>query len=243
MSRIRVTVLALLLAATAGILALLAPITGSQAGAAPVAARPTDDPPPLDGLRQGTVDRANAALTHRRYWADSGGTHHLSTLHLAYRTPYNYLGANGSNLNSNVYNGFAPPDAYAWCGYFAAAIWTGHMMPDPDNFPRIPDSYGGSQNWDNAYFVSHSAHPALLPTAADVLVWQDNGSTTTGHVGVVVLVNYETRNVTTIEGNQWVYNTDGTIRNKDSIVKHVYHWGPNGPTLRGKHFLGYRTRD
>jgi hypothetical protein len=203
---------------------------------APVIAQPAHASS-LDALRQASVDRARAALNNpRNFRLVAGGTIYASVP----ASGYNYLGKNGSNANRNEFNDY---NGLAWCGYFAAAVWTGHNTPVASNFPRIPTDYPSSQAWrtetGSAY---HKFAPLSLPTPADVVVWQDGSGTagvsngnSSGHVGVVVAVSYANMTITTIEGNAGPYS--------DSIVRHTYAWDSDGPTISGKHFMGYVDRE
>jgi hypothetical protein len=211
--------------AIAALLTSLAPAVTQPASAA------------LSSLRQNTVDRAKAALNNpRNFRLVSGGTVYASVP----ASGYNYLGKNGSNANRNEFNDY---NGLAWCGYFAAAIWTGTNTPNPANFPRIPTDYPSSQAWRTETGSSYHKFSALsLPSPADVVVWQDGSGTAgvsngsaTGHVGVVISVNFENMTITTIEGNTGPYS--------DSIKRNTYAWDSNGPTISGKHFMGYVDRE
>jgi hypothetical protein len=217
----------LLLVAATGLLAV--------PGIAPSTAIPVPEGQPLSKLRQDTVDRARAALNNpRKFKTSSTSATYLSTV--LKDQGRNVLERNGSNANRVVFNDF---NGLEWCGYFAAAMWTGTNTPDPDNYPKIPDSYPSSQAWraSGEAGVGNRFHAfragGALPKPADVLVWTNNDASTGGHVGVVVSVNYDTKKVTTIEGNV----------NGDEVARKVYAWDSNGPTLSGKVFRGFASRE
>lgn len=195
--------------------------------------------PPPDGgsstsLRDATVARAqNALVSGRTYRLSIAGTTHTSTPNVA--DGWNYLGRNGSNANINQYTGYR---AEEWCGDFAAAMWTGVNKPNPATFPRIPDSYPSSQAWmTQTGSAFHRFSVSMLPARGDVLVWTNDDASSGGHVGVVAAVNTSTKMVTTIEGNQ----LDGTGHH-DSIVRFTRKWDSDGPTISGKHFRGFTSR-
>lgn len=230
------TIAALAAAATSAGLLIAAPTARAQHVAA--------DPAPgmvqatavaLSALRQDTVDRANNLLAADLKFEDAAGTVRLSTQPSANR---NVLSFDGSNTNSNVFNGFNGLD---WCGYFVARTWTGQNTPDPAAYPRIPTYYMRSQAWrTDSPTPYHRFSPTRLPQPGDVLVWQngtgspgtDNGDPY-GHVGVVTAVNVTTKVVTSVEGN-----VAG-----DEMRRFTYAWDSNGPTKDGKHFMGHTSRE
>ncbi|GGL28806.1 CHAP domain-containing protein [Phycicoccus endophyticus] len=201
--------------------------------ALPAAADPLPSTDGLSALRQDTVTRADAALNNPRKFKLAGSeTVYLSTVKAAQNR--NVLERNGSNANRNVYNHY---NGNSWCGSFVAAMWTGHTMPNAASYPRIPSSYESSQAWATDPKVADLFHPFTgadqkLPAPGDVLVWKDDDSSWTGHVGLVVKVRASTRRVVTVEGN-----VDG-----DEIAKKVYTWGAKGPQRAGKTFRGYTSR-
>lgn len=227
----KVKVSSLLLAVVGCAAVLVLPSTTAAAAAESSAA--------LSTLRQDTVDRARAALTNpRQYRLSPTGPTKWSVP----QPGYNYLGENGSETNYNQYNDFTSDP---WCGYFAAAMWTGVMTPNPANFPRIPTHYASSQAWRKETGTSyHPFRRAVLPRPGDVLVWQ-NGSGTAGvdngnahgHVGVVVSVNNETDRVVVIEGNAIAVGIHSMIARKE------YAWDADGPTIADKHFMGHVDRE
>jgi hypothetical protein len=202
--------------------------------ALPAAADPLPPTSGLSGLRQATVDRADAALNTPRAFKVAGSeTVHQSTVRPAQNR--NVLERAGSNANRNVYNRY---NGNSWCGSFIAAMWTGRTMPDPASFPRIPTSYESSQAWRTDPRVADRFHAyrgpgQTLPKPGDVLVWSDDGSTWAGHVGLVVKVTASTRTILTVEGN-----VDG-----DEIARKSYTWGTGGPLRPGKTFRGYTSRE
>jgi hypothetical protein len=204
-------------------------------GVAASTAIPVPEGAPLSAIRQETVDRARAALNNpRKFKTSSTSSVYLSTV--LEGEGRNVLERNGSNANRNIFNDF---NGQEWCGYFAAAVWTGVNTPDPANFPKIPNAYPSSQAWRESgpSGVGDRFHPfragGAMPKPADVLVWTNNDASTGGHVGVVVSVNYDTNKVTTIEGNV----------NGDEVARKVYAWDSNGPTLSGKVFRGFTSRE
>ncbi|MBM6400951.1 CHAP domain-containing protein [Phycicoccus sonneratiae] len=215
-------------------LALAAASVLTALAAVPALADPLPSTTGLSGLRQATVDRADAALNNPRSFKLAGSnTLHSSTVKKAQNR--NVLELSGSNDNRVVYNDY---NGNSWCGSFIAAMWTGHTMPDPAAFPRIPTSYESSQAWRTDPRVADRWHPytgarQALPAPGDVLVWSDDGSSRAGHVGLVVKVTASTRTILTVEGN-----VDG-----DEIARKSYTWGTGGPQRAGKTFRGYTSRE
>ncbi|MBM6405950.1 CHAP domain-containing protein [Phycicoccus sp. CSK15P-2] len=202
-------------------------------GAAPAVADPLPTTDGLSALRQDTVTRADKALNNPRKFKVAGSeTIHKSTVRAAKNR--NVLELDGSNDNRVVFNDY---NGNSWCGSFVAAMWTGHTMPDPSVYPRIPTNYESSQAWATDPKVRDLFHPYTgadqkLPKPGDVLVWKDDDSSWTGHVGLVVKVYPGTRKIVTVEGN-----VDG-----DEIAKKIYTWGAGGPARAGKTFRGYTSR-
>jgi surface antigen len=200
---------------------------GAQSASAMV---PPPDGGGLSALRQATVDRAKGALT-TRWEYHLNGTAYLSTLDSATRNVLensHWTDANQNHVEFNDYNG------NPWCGDFAAYTWTNHMRPNEANFPRLPTNYEYSLNWRNV--SGYRAFPGnkTTPTAGDVLVWRDNDDSSHGHVGVVVSVNYDTKAVTTVEGNV----------SGDEVRKISYSWSStDGYVKSGKTFLGVAPRE
>lgn len=211
---------------------------GLVAGAGAVVASPASAtyPVPEGGgisqLRQDTVDRAKAALANpRKFKTSASSAIYNSTVMPA--EGRNVLERSGSNANRVVFNDY---NGLEWCGYFAAAMWTGQNTPSASDFPRIPDAYPSSQAWRTG--VGSAFHPfngpgGAKPKPGDVLVWQNVDTSTGGHVGVVISYNYDTDKVTTIEGNV----------NGDEVARKVYAWDSNGPTNPDKNFKGFTSRD
>lgn len=191
-------------------------------------------PPPdgggLSALRQATVDRATGALS-KRWEFHLNGTSYLSTLDSGSRNVLEnslWTDANQNHVVFNDYNG------NPWCGDFAAYTWTAHMMPSTSTYPRLPSNYEYSQNW--THVSGYRAFPGnkSTPTAGDVLVWHDDDGSVHGHVGVVVSVNYDTKAVTTVEGN-----VAG-----DEVKRITYSWSSTtGYVKSGKTFLGVAPRE
>jgi hypothetical protein len=206
---------------------------GVVAGTAPASAQyPVPEGSPLSQLRQDTVDRARAALNNPRGFKTSSTSSIYQSTVLS-GEGRNVLERNGSNANRVVFNDY---NGLEWCGYFAAAVWTGTNTPNPSDYPRIPDSYPSSQAWRTGVgsnFHAFNGAGGAKPRPGDVLVWQNHDTSTGGHVGVVVGFNYDTMKVTTIEGNV----------SGDEIQRKVYAWDSNGPSLDGKTFKGFTDRD
>jgi hypothetical protein len=200
---------------------------GAQSASAMV---PPPDGGGLSALRQATVDRAKGALTTRWEYHLNGNVYQ-STLDSATRNVLENAQWNDSNQNHvefNKYNG------QPWCGDFAAYTWTNHMRPAESSFPRLPGNYEYSLNWRNV--SGYRAFPGnkSTPDPGDVLVWRDNDDSSHGHVGVVVTVNYDTKAVTTVEGNV----------SGDEVRKITYSWSSaNGYVKSGKTFLGVAPRE
>ena len=145
----------------------------------------------------------------------------------------NVLERNGSNANRVVFNDY---NGQEWCGYFAAAMWTGQNTPSTSTFPRIPNSYPSSQAWrteTGSNFHPFNGPGGVKPKPGDVLVWQNLDTSTGGHVGIVIMFNYDTNNVVTIEGNV----------NGDEVARNVYAWDSNGPSISSKTFKGFTDRE
>lgn len=194
--------------------------------------------PPPDGgggstlseARQLIVNRANAALVNpKKFKLTEGGTTYNSTV--LESEGRNLLEIDGSNRNINQYTGFHPEK---WCGDFAAAMWTGINKPDSGSEGYgVPNGYSSSQAWAiDPRFHDIKDEPSARPTPGDVLVWQDNSSDYTGHVGVVVAYSSSTGKVTTVEGNI----------NGDEIARRTYSWTSAGPVNPDKHFRGFLSR-
>lgn len=213
--------------------ASLALVGGTAAFAAPASASiPPPDGGGLSALRQETIDNARAALNNpRKFKTSSTSAIYSSTVMAA--EDRNVLERNGSNANRVVFNDYNGDE---WCGYFAAAMWTGENTPSTTANPRIPDSYPSSQAWRTG--VGNRFHPfngpgGVKPRPGDVLVWQNHDTSTGGHVGVVISYNYDTDKVVTIEGNV----------NGDEVARKVYAWDGNGPSIAEKTFMGFTDRE
>lgn len=213
-------------------LASIGLMAGTAAVAAPAHAIPVDDTQNLSALRQDTIDRAKAALNNpRKFKTSSTSPIYDSTVLKA--EDRNVLELNGSNANRVVFNDY---NGLEWCGYFAAAMWSGENTPDTSKYPRIPDAYPSSQAWRTdvgSAFHAFNGPNGAKPKPGDVLVWQNHDTSTGGHVGVVMTFNYDTNKVVTIEGNV----------NGDEVARKVYAWDSNGPTLSGKTFKGFTDRE
>lgn len=187
--------------------------------AAPAAARPVVAPavPGLGAHRQHIVLRANEALVEpTRYRLTRGGATRLSRP----SGDDNHLGGK----NYNEYNDFSGQD---WSGHFAAAMWTGQ---DP------PARYWHPQQWRTSTGDRyHRYRPRSLPRPGDVLVWENRGDASSGHVAVVTAVRGRT--ITTVEGDAG--------RGADSVHRHTYDWRDRrntrfpGPYLPNKDFRGF----
>lgn len=202
--------------------------TGTQVAAAPAAATTASS------VRGDTVKRARTLLASRvRFQSTKGGVIRRSTPAGA----RNYLEYRGSNANRNEFNGY---NGDAWCGWFAARVWTGVNRPSPSKYTKLPRYYQSSQAWrtdsDGRY---RTFRRDRMPGLGDVVIWQDGPGrpgqvtrATTGHVGIVVAVNASRKAISTIEGNV----------NRDEINLRSYAWDADGPTMSGKHFLGHASR-
>lgn len=216
------------------VLAVSAALVAGVGGSGSASADPVEVNPNWSQLRQDTVSRADKALNNVRTFKLAGS----STLHDSRVLPAqnrNVLEKDGSNDNRVVFNGY---NGNSWCGSFVAAMWTGKNMPDPASYPRIPTNYESSQAWATDpkvqdLFTPFTGPNQKLPRPGDVVVWKDNDSSWSGHVGLVVEIDTQTRRVDTVEGN-----VDG-----DEIARKSYVWGDDGLQRAGKTFRGYTSRE
>lgn len=121
----------------------------------------------------------------------------------------------------------------SWCGFFVMLVMKEVYLDSPAIYSYLKKYLSASthQMWLN-FRASKEIITGQVPKLGAVAIWQD-GDTTIGHTGIVVSIDQDGKNFSTIEGNS---NSNGS-RNGYEVAMNTHTLGL--PHSSGLNLLGF----